>query len=192
MLFRSDNLLDMTRLESGTVELNKQWHVLEEIVGSALVRLRRELEHHPVHVDIPKDFPLLSLDGTLMEQVFFNLMENTVRYTPTGTPIDIRARAEGPQAVISVADSGPGLPPGTENQVFEKFFRGSASTADGRRGVGLGLAICQGIIRAHGGTICARNRPEGGAEFVISLPCEHPAPRVTLDEVPAPAAALSR
>jgi two-component system sensor histidine kinase KdpD len=187
-----DNLLDMTRLESGTVELNKQWHVLEEIVGSALVRLRRELEQHPVHVDIPKDFPLLSLDGTLMEQAFFNLLENAVRYTPPGTPIDIRTSAEGPQAVISVADSGPGLPKGSESQVFEKFFRGSASTADGRRGVGLGLAICQGIIRAHGGTIRARNRPEGGAEFVISLPCEHPAPRVTLDEIPAPAAAISR
>jgi len=187
-----DNLLDMTRLESGTVELNKQWHVLEEIIGSALARLKRELEHHPVQVDIPEDFPLLALDGTLMQQAFFNLLENAARYTPPSIGIQIGARVEGPRAVIAVADSGPGLPPGTEDQVFEKFFRGPAASVaagpergDARRGVGLGLAICQGIIRAHGGTIRARNRPEGGAEFVISLPCEQPAPHVALDEVPA-------
>jgi two-component system sensor histidine kinase KdpD len=187
-----DNLLDMTRLESGTVELNKQWHVLEEIIGSALARLKQELEHHPIRVDIPEDFPLLALDGILMQQAFFNLLENAARYTPPGTGIEIHARVEGQRALIIVADSGPGLPPGTENQVFEKFFRGPAPSAvtgrvesgDARRGVGLGLAICQGIVRAHGGTIRARNRPEGGAEFVISLPCQQPAPRVALDEVP--------
>jgi len=175
-----DNLLDMTRLESGKVELNKQWHVLEEIVGSALARLRRELEHREVRVDIPADFPLLFLDGTLMEQAFFNLLENAGRHTPPGTEIEIRARVEGRQAVITIADNGPGLRPGTESQVFEKFFRGITSPADGRRGVGLGLAICQGIIRAHGGTITARNRPDGGAEFSISLPCDQQAPIVNV------------
>src|SRR5207244_10745942 len=82
-----DNLLDMTRLESGTVELNKQWHVLEEIVGSALARLRRDLDKRKVDVDIPEDFPLLELDGILMEQAFFNLLENAARYTPSGTEI---------------------------------------------------------------------------------------------------------
>jgi two-component system sensor histidine kinase KdpD len=175
-----DNLLDMTRLEAGAVELNKQWHVLEEIVGSAMARLRRELDNHPVRVDIPEDFPLLSLDGNLMEQVFFNLLENAGRHTPAGTEIEIRARVEGNQAKIIVADTGPGLPPGTENQVFEKFFRGTTSPADGQRGVGLGLAICQGIIRAHGGSISARNRTGGGAEFVISLPCDQQAPKVNV------------
>src|SRR5882724_4450642 len=114
-----DNLLDMTRLESGTVELNKQWHVLEEIVGSALARLRRDLETHKVRVDIPEDFPLLELDGILMEQAFFNLLENVARYTPSGTEVEIRARVEGDRAVLSIADTGPGLPPGTENQIFE-------------------------------------------------------------------------
>jgi two-component system sensor histidine kinase KdpD len=175
-----DNLLDMTRLESGTVELHKEWHVLEEIIGTALARLRHELEKHEVRVDIEQDFPLLALDGTLIEQVFFNLLENAGRHTPAGTKIEIRASVEIDHAVISFADNGPGLPPGTESQVFEKFFRGIASPADGRRGVGLGLAICQGIIRAHGGTIRARNRPGGGTEFVISLPCDPRAPKVNL------------
>jgi two-component system sensor histidine kinase KdpD len=180
-----DNLLDMTRLTSGTVVLNKQWHVLEEIVGSALARLRRQLEDHSVRVDLPGNLPLLFLDGVLMEQVFFNLLENAGRYTPAGSHIEITARVEDKRVKIRVADNGPGLPPGTEARVFEKFFRGSISTGDERRGAGLGLAICQAIIEAHGGRISARNRPGGGAEFAISLPCEEKAPRVALDEVPA-------
>jgi two-component system sensor histidine kinase KdpD len=180
-----DNLLDMTRLTSGTVALNKQWHVLEEIVGSALARLRRELEHHAVRVDIPGDLPLLFLDGVLMEQAFVNLLENAARYTPAGSRIEITARVADKRVEIRVADDGPGLPPGSESRVFEKFFRGSTATGDGRRGAGLGLAICQAIIQAHRGQISARNRPGGGAEFVIWLPCEEAAPRVALDEVPA-------
>ncbi|MCI0455634.1 MAG: sensor histidine kinase KdpD, partial [Gemmataceae bacterium] len=113
-----DNLLDMTRLTSGTVVLNKQWHVLEEIVGSALGRLRRELEHHAVRVDIPSDLPLLFLDGVLMEQAFFNLLENAARYTPAGSQIEILARFEDQRIEIRVADNGPGLPPGSESRVF--------------------------------------------------------------------------
>ncbi len=178
-----DNLLDMTRLASGTVVLNKQWHVLEEIIGSALARLRRELEGHPVRVEIPNDLPLLLLDGVLMEQAFFNLLENAVRYTPADSQIEITALVEGKRVEIKVIDNGPGLPAGTEARVFEKFFRGSSSTADGRRGAGLGLAICQGIVQSHGGQISARNRPGSGAVFVISLPCEEKAPQVPLDQV---------
>jgi two-component system, OmpR family, sensor histidine kinase KdpD len=193
-----DNLLDMTKLESGGVALNKQWHVLEEIVGSARARLRRELESHPVRVDIPGDLPLLLVDGLLLEQVLANLLENAARYTPAGNAIDITARREGRRTEIRVADHGPGLPAGSETRVFEKFFRGPPNSSallrdgahrvvDGRRGAGLGLAICKGFIQAHGGQISARNRPGGGAEFVISLPNEETAPQVILDEVPASA-----
>src|SRR5262249_22237705 len=140
-----DNLLDMTRLESGTVTLNRQWQVLEEIVGSALARLRRELEGREVSVNIPDDLPLLWLDGVLMEQVFVNLLENAARYTPLGSHIWIAARRAGARVEILVSDDGPGLSPGDEARVFEKFYRGEKS-ADGRRGVGLGLAICQAIM----------------------------------------------
>ena len=180
-----DNLLDMTRLESGAVGLNTQWQVLEEIVGTALGHLKRELEQHVVVTDIPADLPLLSLDGVLMEQVLVNLLENAVRYTPVGSRIEISARRVYNDVRIQVADNGPGLPPGSETRVFEKFFRGTQS-ADSRRGVGLGLAICKEIVLAHGGRISAQNCTEGGAEFTISLPFSDTAPKVDLDEAGSP------
>jgi two-component system sensor histidine kinase KdpD len=180
-----DNLLDMTRLTAGTVTLNKQWHVLEELIGSALGRLRRELGRHGVRVEIPGALPLLSLDGVLMEQVFFNLLENAARYTPPGSWIEVAAQVEGDRVEVRVADNGPGLPPGGESRVFEKFFRGAAAAGEGRRGAGLGLAICRAVVEAHGGQIRARNRPAGGAEFVLSLPLDAAAPQVALDEVTA-------
>jgi two-component system, OmpR family, sensor histidine kinase KdpD len=180
-----DNLLDMTRLQSGAVTLNRQWHVLEEIIGSVRASLHRELERRPVHVQIPGDFPLLHVDGLLLEQVLVNLLENATRYTPAGTQIEIAAEHQGDRVRIRVADNGPGLPPGSESRIFDKFFRGVALSPDARRGAGLGLAICRGIIEAHGGRITARNRPGGGAEFVIVLPCDKTAPQVTLDELPA-------
>jgi two-component system sensor histidine kinase KdpD len=180
-----DNLLEMTRLESGSVVPNRQWQVLEEIVGSALARLRRELKNHTVRVEIPADFPLLRLDGTLIEQVLVNLLENAARHTPAGSQIEIRARATGREIEIAVRDNGLGLPAGSESRIFEKFYRATPASADGRRGVGLGLSICRAIVLAHGGTIVARNRPEGGAEFIIHLPQEEEAPPVPADTMSA-------
>jgi two-component system sensor histidine kinase KdpD len=173
-----DNLLRMAGLDAGAVKLNRQWHVLEEIAGVALGAMKRELAQHQVRVRIPADFPLISIDGFLMEQVFVNLLENAVRYTPAGSQIDITASVDESSAVIQVADNGPGLPADSEARIFDRFFRGSAEPADGRRGVGLGLAICQTILRTHGGEIMAANRPEGGAEFRIVLPCDQTPPVV--------------
>jgi two-component system sensor histidine kinase KdpD len=180
-----DNLLDMTRLESGAAVPNRQWHVLEEIVGLARSRLRRELNQHAVVVDLPADLPLVEVDALLLEQALVNLLENAARYTPTGSRIEVSARAAADRVELRVADNGPGLPPGSEARVFEKFFRGTAPAPDGRRGVGLGLAICQAIAQAHGGRIAAVNRPGGGAEFCITLPCRGPAPEVARDAAPS-------
>jgi len=177
-----DNLLDMTRLESGAAPPLKQWHVLEEVVGSALTRLRRDLARHKVTVSIPQDIPLIFVDGVLLEQVFVNLLENAARYTPTGSHIELSAEHRGNTLEIRVADNGPGLPPGSEAKVLEKFFRAPPAIGDNRRGVGLGLAICQAIVRAHGGKLIARNRPQGGAEFVIELRLDQKPPTVVLDE----------
>jgi two-component system sensor histidine kinase KdpD len=173
-----DNLLRMAALDAGAITLNQQWHVLEEVVGVALSAVKREVSRHDVRVNIPADFPLLSLDGFLMEQVFVNLLENAARYTPPGSRIEIVASVTNAHAHIVLADNGPGLPAGSEVRIFDRFFRGSAEPADGRRGVGLGLAICQTIVRAHGGEIKASNRHEGGAEFQIVLPRDQPPPVV--------------
>lgn len=169
-----DNLLDMTRLESGHLELNRQWHVIEELVCSALSRLKGPLSQHTITTDLPADLPLVFVDGLLLEQVFVNLLENAARHTPHHSTIEITARLTRDAIEIIVADNGPGLPPGTEERIFEKFFQANRHTPDGRRGVGLGLAICRAIIDIHGGRIQATNRASGGAEFRIRLPMSQP------------------
>lgn len=177
-----DNLLDMTRLESGAIELQRQWHVLEELVGSALARVARQLDGRTVRVEIPPDLPLVWIDGVLFEQLLVNLLENAARYTPRSSHIGVSAHREPRGMIIQLTDDGPGLPAGHESRVFDKFFRGSAPTADGRRGVGLGLAICRAIVEAHGGQITAANRPGGGAAFLINLPCTEEAPKVVTEQ----------
>jgi two-component system sensor histidine kinase KdpD len=162
------NLLDMIRVESGALEVQKEWQPLEEVVGVALIRLDVRLRDHPVQVRLPPDLPLIPLDAVLIEQVFVNLLENAVKYTPAGTPIEISAVAEGSVVRVEVADQGPGLPVGEESRVFDKFYRAPGAVAQG--GIGLGLTICRGIITAHGGRIWAENRPGGGAAFRFTLP----------------------
>jgi len=162
------NLLDMIRVESGALQVQKEWQPLEEPVGVALIRLEERLREHPVEVHLPPDLPLVPVDGVLIEQVFINLLENAAKYTPAGTPIDITATAEDGAVRVDVADRGPGLPPGEEARVFEKFYRAPGVTTTS--GVGLGLTICRGIITAHGGRIWAHNRTGGGAVFSFTLP----------------------
>ncbi|MCE9546642.1 MAG: DUF4118 domain-containing protein [Planctomycetia bacterium] len=165
-----DNLLDMSRLDSGNLNLNQDWQVLEELVGVVTTRFRRELQGRPLRIQIPENFPLLWVASDLLEHMLANLLENAIRYTPPDTLIEIQAEHRGALVQIRIADQGPGLPPGSEVKVFEKFYRGRSLVADGQRGVGLGLTICQAIARAHGGTIRAANLPTGGAEFVVELP----------------------
>ena len=166
------NLLDMARLQEGHVQLKLEWQPLEEVVGAALQSLAGPLARHEVHVYLPADLPLLEFDSVLMERVLCNLLENAAKYTPTGSRIEIAARSEGDRATITVADNGPGLPPGREESLFEKFTRGQDESPVA--GVGLGLAIVRAIVHAHKGTVRAENRPEGGARFIITLPAGEP------------------
>ena len=175
-----ENLLQMSKLEAGAATPNFQWHVLEELVGSALHRTRTELARHKVTVHLPVDLPLLFVDGLLLEQVFVNLLENAGRYTPEGTLVTIRAAVDSQHLRIAVADNGPGIPSGSEERVFEKFYRASP-TSDGGRGSGLGLAICRAVIKSHNGNIQASNLPGGGVEFVIQLPLPRNVPQVSLE-----------
>ncbi|WP_175782812.1 DUF4118 domain-containing protein [Burkholderia cenocepacia] len=191
------NLLDMARLQAGSLQLKRQWSLLEETVGAALAACRRVLARHPARVALPADLPLLQMDAVLMERLFTNLFENAAKYTPPDTSLDIgaeRVTEDGqPFVRVHVDDHGPGLPAGMETRIFDKFTRGEKESAT--PGIGLGLAICRAIVEAHGGKIGALNRtaPDGhvtGARFWFTLPVDTPpaAPAVPDDESDLPGA----
>jgi two-component system sensor histidine kinase KdpD len=162
------NLLEMTKLEAGSVPLHREMHHMGEIIGSAISRLEKKIQSHTLATQIPPDLPLVPMDGLLMEQVLINLLENALKYTPEKTPIHLSAWTEGGNLGVRVADQGPGLPPEDVSHLFEKFYRGAQKNKKG--GAGLGLAICKGIVQIHGGTIRALNQTTGGAAFEFYLP----------------------
>lgn len=175
-----NNLLDMARLQSGRVELNLQWQPLEEVVVSALKVLERAFAEHKIKVSLDDNLPLVNIDSVLMERVIYNLLENTVKYTPPGSSVEIGANVQERVIEVWVDDNGPGLPEGKEEVIFKKFERGQPEGAT--RGVGLGLAICRAIVEAHGGEIHAENRPQGGARFIFTLPKGNP-PRLDAEDI---------
>lgn len=168
------NLLDMARLQSGDVRLKLEWQPLEEVVGIALRSRANVLARHEVQIDLADDLPLIECDTVLMERVFCNLLENAAKYTAPGSRITIGARADGEWFEIVVSDNGPGLPPGREEALFEKFVRGHDESVVS--GVGLGFSIVRAIVTAHRGTVHAENDPQGGARVVIRLPQGTPPP----------------
>jgi two-component system sensor histidine kinase KdpD len=166
------NLLDITRLESGSLDLQTEWTPIEEVLGAALNRRELGAEVQRVHVNLAEDLPLVAMDGVLMEQVILNLLDNALKYSPAGSPVEIKAWAAGKSFTLAISDQGPGIAPGEEGRIFEKLIRGQAASS--RPGAGLGLAICKGIVTAHGGRIQAVNHPKGGAQFLVSLPLGTP------------------
>lgn len=164
------NLLEMTKLEAGSVPLHREMHHMGEIIGSAISRLEKKIQGHLLTTQIPPDLPLVPMDGLLMEQVVINLLENALKYAPEKTPIHLSAGVEGDRLAVRVADRGPGLPLEDLNHLFEKFYRGAQR--EKHSGAGLGLAICKGIVQIHGGTIGAKNLTTGGAVFEVFLPLE--------------------
>jgi two-component system sensor histidine kinase KdpD len=176
------NLLDMTRLESGAIELKLELIDVAEIVGSALQRAGNVLAGHHVEVDIGPHLPMLRLDAVLFEQVLFNLLDNAAKYSPAGGRIDIRATRDGELVELEVVDEGPGIPPADLERIFDKFYRVQAQ--DRRRaGTGLGLAICRGFVEALGGWIVARNRRDrSGAVLTIRMPV---VPEIAAERQPA-------
>ncbi|NVM74918.1 two-component system sensor histidine kinase KdpD [Duganella sp. SG902] len=166
------NLLDMARLQSGEVKLHLEWQPLEEVVGSALRASAAQLTAHRVSTALAPDLPLVRYDAVLIERVLANLLENAAKYTPPGARVAIRAAPHGAWLRVTVADDGPGLPPGRAELLFEKFTRGERESA--KPGVGLGLAICRAIVEAHGGGIGAANDDGGGAAFTFTLPLGTP------------------
>jgi len=172
------NVLNLTKLESGAITVHKEWQPLEEIFGVVLNRLSDRLKERPLQLNIQPDLPLLPFDTLLMEQVLSNLMENALRHTPAGTPIEVTATSRKSGVLIEIADRGPGIPENEKEAIFSKFTR-STNT---RMGAGIGLAICRAIIEAHGGRIWAENHPGGGAVFKFIIPIEGTPPALNLGD----------
>ncbi len=173
------NLLDMTRLEAGAMKVQRDLGPFEEVVGSALDRMDDRLRGREVRTSIPPDLPLVPFDAILVEQVLINLLENATKYSPPGSPIDIRAvvrpgpgKGDKGAIEVEVADRGPGVGKQDVERVFDKFFRVREGEGGG---VGLGLTICRGIVHAHGGRIWVEDREGGGASFRFTLPLDPPA-----------------
>ena len=167
-----DNLLQMTRIESGALKPNLELIEFRDVIGSALKRMERALEGHLVRVTIEEPEPMLMLDFVLAEQVIANLLDNAAKYSPVGTTIEIDVRKLPGQVAVSIRDEGYGVSPEYATRIFERFFR--VESADRRpAGTGLGLAVCKGFVEAMGGTIGFASRsPTPGSEFVVSFPIE--------------------
>jgi two-component system sensor histidine kinase KdpD len=167
-----ENLLDMSRIEGGALKPEKEWYPLDELIHDVLLQMQPLLQQREIRTDLPDDLPPVEIDYLQMSQVLTNLLENAVRYTPAGSPIEIGAEVRGDQLLVSVADRGPGIPPADCERIFDKFYRVRRDSQGGPRpsGTGLGLAVCRGLVEAHGGRIWAENRAGGGAIFRFSLP----------------------
>lgn len=170
-------VLQMTRLETGAIVLERDWAAITEIAGSVLARLAERLAGHRLMVDIPADLPLVRVDATLIDQALANLVENAARHTPPGTLVRVRAQRSNDELVVSVEDFGVGIDDRDVERVFAKFHHGAAAGAGG--GVGLGLAICRAIVQLHGGKAWAERLAGGGTAFRFTLP---------VDEAPRPPA----
>jgi two-component system sensor histidine kinase KdpD len=170
-----ENLLDMSRLESGRLELKRDWCDVGDIISVAVQRLSNCLETHPLTMNIAPDLPLIQADFVLLEQVIVNLLDNACTYTPHGTAVTIAAFVSNKALHIEISDRGKGIPSQDLERIFQKFYRlpGSASG-----GTGLGLSICRGLVEAHGGTLTAANIADGGVRFIIMLPLQGTAPTV--------------
>jgi two-component system sensor histidine kinase KdpD len=166
-----ENLLNMSRLESGKLSVHKDWCDVNDLFNKAVTVLSEQLKQHKIKSCIPDDMPLVRLDFGLMEQVIYNLLLNASQYSPAGSSICFQSEYSEGNLVIRVSDEGPGFSPEHMKKVFSKFFRGD-NTRTG--GLGLGLSIVRGLVEAHKGGITVTNRDEGGALFTITIPTEVP------------------
>lgn len=166
-----ENLLNMSRLESGRIALRLDWHDLNDLVYKVVNDLKEELKTISLRIDIPENMPLVRIDFGLMEQVLFNLIYNACQYAPATSEVVVAAGYKDGHVILRVSDKGPGFPPAELEHVFNKFFR-----ANERRtgGLGLGLSIVKGFAEAHKGRVFAANRPGGGAEVTVTIPSDLP------------------
>jgi len=172
-----ENILSLTRLQDGKLTITKQLEAVEEVVSGAVRHVMQRAPEYEIKVDIPRELLLVPMDAKLIEQVFINMLDNATRHTPPDKEISISVQEdkEKSQAVFSVLDRGSGILAQDLPHIFQMFYTTRAKQADAVRSVGLGLSICEAIVKAHGGTISAHNRTDGpGAAFIFTLPMEVP------------------
>ena len=165
-----ENLLAVTKIKEGRMELKMQPHLIEEIVAEALLHISRKQDEHTITVHHEKDLLLAKCDARLIIQVIINLVDNAIKYTPVGSHIDIITTGDRDFVEIRVADNGAGVPDSEKDKIFEMFYSGSNPIADCRRSLGLGLSLCKSIIIAHGGDITVSNNAPAGTIFTFTIP----------------------
>ena len=165
-----ENLLAVTKIEEGRMELKTQPQLAEEIVSEALQHISRKRSEHTITVTHEDELLLAQCDAKLIVQTIINLVDNAIKYTPVGSHIEISTRWEESMAVFTVADDGPGIPDQEKKQIFQMFYTGSTAVADSRRSLGLGLSLCKSIVTAHGGTITASDNQPVGTVFTFTIP----------------------
>ena len=162
------NLLDMTRIEAGAIRLNSELCDIQDLVGCAMAAIKQRVGGRTIRIRLPDDLPMVPMDLVLMTQVLVNLLDNSLKYSPAESSIEISARLERGWLLLEIADQGPGVPEQDLKRVFDKFYR--IPVPEGVGGTGLGLSICKGIVEAHNGSIRAINKSGGGLMMVIRLP----------------------
>ena len=166
-----ENILSITRIKEGVVQIVKESEAAEEIAAEAVAKFRKRFEGVRVRVSVPDELLMVPMDATLIEQVLINLMENVVLHAQTATEIVLRIRRQGELAEFAVEDNGAGIDPKVLPMLFEEMFpHAQELRGDGRRNLGIGLSVCMSIVRAHGGTMSAGNLPSGGARVAFTLP----------------------
>lgn len=167
-----ENLLSVTRLEEGRLNLHISAELVDEVVNEALRHVKRLKPEHKITVKHQDDLLLAKMDAKLIVQVLINLIDNAIKYTPKGSDITIKTEQQEKWAVISVIDDGPGIPDENKDKVFEMFYSGANRVADSRRSLGLGLSLCKSIVNAHGGVLNISDNLPHGAVFTFTLPIE--------------------
>lgn len=165
-----ENILNLTKLQDGKLVLDKQPEAVEEVIGATLVTMEKRLPERNIDVEMPENVIVAPMDARLISQVLINLIDNAHKHTPTDRSISLVVSEEKDAVKITVADRGTGIAEKDLPHIFKMFYTTDSKIPDAKRGVGLGLAICQSIVEAHGGKISAKNRNGGGAEFTFTLP----------------------
>ncbi len=165
-----ENLLAITKIGEGHTRLNLSCELVEDVIGESLRHIRHPGHGHILETDIPDEPLLAQMDARLISQVIINLVDNAIKYTPSGSIVAIRARRQGDQVAIQVADNGPGIPDDQKAKVFDMFYTGDTQVADCRRSMGLGLSLCKSIVTIHGGEISLQDNHPTGCVFTFTLP----------------------